>query len=529
MLKIDQLKLRADENQNLLEATILKKLHLNQRQLLSYKILKRSLDARDKKCLFYIYSLVIEVSDEHYVLSQHHQYIHVYNPPLIPQIKPGIVELKEPVVIVGMGPAGLFCALKLVRYGYPIILLERGKAIKERSQDVNRFFTQAILDEDSNIQFGEGGAGTFSDGKLTARSKDIRVSEVYDTFVEFGADEAIAYEAYPHVGSDKLKIIIPRISEEIKRLGGVIVYNERVERLVSEEGKITGVVTQNHTYHSHNVVLALGNSARDSFINFYQQGLHMENKPFAIGLRIEHHQKMIDNALYHQWVKAANLHAASYRLTHQCDDGRGVYTFCMCPGGSVVAATSAKNQVCVNGMSEYARDGINANSALLVQVGSEDYGDQLFDGLKYQETLEKATFTLGGGNYQAPVQLVKDFLNDVASEKIGLIKPTYPLGIRLVNLRPLLGERVSAAISEALLDYDHKIAGFAGSDAILTAIETRTSSPLRILRNREMESVSLAGVYPCGEGSGYAGGIVSSAVDGIKVAEKLIEKYHINK
>ena len=527
MLKINQLKLRADEDQSLIRETLLHKLHLSASDLISFKILKKNIDARDKHLIFFTYSIAFEVKNERYVLNQKNSNVSIYHEKQLPPLTNGIKELKNPVIIVGFGPAGIFAAYNLIKNGYPVVVFERGKEVEKRNKDVKRFIEEGVLDENSNIQYGEGGAGTYSDGKLTARSKDIRVKKIYEQLVEFGADEEILYEAYPHLGSDNLKIIIPKIRRKIIELGGVIKFDETIKELIKDENDaIIAVKSDKGVYEASNVVLALGNSSRDSFINFYRQGLFMENKPFAIGFRIEHHQKLIDEALYHKFANHPNLHAASYRLAHQDNSGRGCYTFCMCPGGEVVAATSLKEHVCVNGMSDYNRDKENANSAILCQVSEKDYGDELFAGINFQDELERRAYKAGGNNYKAPVQRVTDFLNNKESEYLGKVKPSYPLGYTFTDFNKLFPKAICDCLKEGLLDFNHKIKGFSNDDAILTGVETRTSSPVRITRdNSTMQSVSIKGVYPIGEGSGYAGGIVSSAIDGLKCAEMIISTY----
>lgn len=425
-------------------------------------------------------------------------------------------------IVVGFGPAGIFAAYLLAKHGFCPIILERGEDIETRSKSVASFFKGGSLNEESNIQFGEGGAGTFSDGKLTARSKDVRVQMIYDTFVKFGAPSEIAYEKLPHIGSDRLKDVIKNMRREIIALGGEIHFSTKVDTLIVKEGQIKGVKANGTVYASEHIILALGNSARDSILAFKEQGLAMTAKDFAVGVRIEHSQQLIDQASYHSFAGHPSLSAASYFLSNQ----KGVYTFCMCPGGSVVAATSLKEHVVVNGMSNYARDGKNANSAVLVQVDKDLYGNDLFSGMHFLDVLERKAFQVGGYNYQAPAQRVIDFLNKQPSKSIGNIQPTYPLGVKLCALDEVLPASICTRMREALIDFDHKLKGFVNEDAILTGVETRSSSPLRILRDpSSLKSISIQGIYPCGEGAGYAGGIISSAIDGIKCAEKIINHY----
>lgn len=530
MLRVVQIKMDIEEDIALLEQKIREKLKLNKRIQFTYKIHRRNIDARDKDHLYFVYSVDVKCDEEEKILRKHLKDVskapYISNKPL----SKGVRYLQNPPIVVGFGPAGMFASLLLAQYGYCPIVLERGDAVDKRTKKVEAFFNDAILDEESNIQYGEGGAGTFSDGKLTARSKDVRVQKVYDTFVSFGAPKEIAYESFPHVGSDKLKTIVKNIREEVIALGGKVHFNTKVESLIIEDGKVKGVKTNKGNFYSTQIILAIGNSARDTVYALYEQGVCMEAKPLAIGFRIEHKQKDIDEALYHQYANHPSLSAASYRLSNTAQNGRGVYTFCMCPGGSVVAATSLKEHVVVNGMSNYARDLENANSAVLVQVNEEDYGNGIFDGMHYLDNLEKQAFVMGGKNYKAPCQKVVDYLNNVESTSLGNIKPSYPIGVKLANLNTLFSDSMNEALKEGLLNFDKKLKGFASEDAIITGIETRSSAPIRIVRDKDtLISLCVDGLYPCGEGAGYAGGIVSSAIDGLKCAEKIITEFNYEK
>lgn len=524
MIRVTQLKLTLDDDISLLEEKIIKKLKLNKNEIFTYKIHKKNIDARKKDCIYFVYSVDVDIENENKILSKKLKDVSV-----VEKIKYSVYKgenrmAKQPIV-VGFGPSGMFAALLLAQNGYRPIVLERGEEMAKRKQSVETFYKHAILNEESNIQYGEGGAGTFSDGKLTARSKDIRVQKVYETFVEFGAPEEILYDSFPHVGSDKLEVIITNIRKKIIELGGEVHFSCRVDELIVENNQIKGVICGNQKYESDHVILAIGNSARDLVYTLHKQSVAMEAKPLAIGVRIEHKQEWVNKALYHDFYNHPSLSAASYRLTYQGKDKRGVYTFCMCPGGEVVCATSLKEHVVVNGMSNYARDKENANSAILVQVDNRHYGDGLFDGIKFIDELEKKAFILGGNNYQAPAQLVKDFLGNKKSTEILSVKPSYAIGVNMCDLHDLFPEDVCELLKEAILDFNKKMNGFAMDDAILSGIETRSSSPIRIIRDKEtLESISYAGLYPSGEGAGYAGGIISSAIDGLKCAEKLIEK-----
>ncbi|MDF9824601.1 putative FAD-dependent dehydrogenase [Breznakia sp. PF5-3] len=522
MLRIDQIRISIHDNQVELKNKILKILHIDETEMLEYSIHRKNVDARQQP-IFFIYSVNVEVKDEKRILRKKIKNVRSIANVQYSYPNSGIIEMKHRPIIVGFGPAGMFCALTLAKCGYRPIVFEQGSAVEQRVKDVDEFIRTGTLNEWSNIQFGEGGAGTFSDGKLTARTKDLRVHKIYEEFVAYGAPEEILYEAYPHIGSDKLIEVVRNVREAIIEFGGEIHFNCKVEELISHNDRVCGVVTDNKKYESDVVVLALGNSARDSFIKFYDQGLQMEAKPFAVGLRIEHPQKSINEALYHSEWNNPSLPIASYRLQHQWE-GKGVYTFCMCPGGEVVAATSRRGHVVVNGMSNYARDKQNANAAILVQVDQTDYGIDTFSGMQFQERLEKDAFILGGENYKAPAQKVYDFLGNEPSNQ-EVIQPSYPLGVTYIDFHHLFSPKICAALQQGIKDFQKKNKAFRNENAVLTGVETRSSSPLRIIRDKEMQSISLAKVYPIGEGSGYSGGIVSSAIDGLKCAEKIIEIY----
>ena len=530
MLRVTQIKMDIEEDISLLEKKIREKLKLNKRISFTYKIHRRNIDAREKDHIYFVYSVDVKCSEEEKILKKHLKDVTRISNQGNKVISKGVQYLKNPPIVVGFGPAGMFASLLLAQYGYCPIVLERGEEVEARTKKVETFFKEAVLDEESNVQYGEGGAGTFSDGKLTARSKDPRVQKVYDTFVRFGAPKEIAYESFPHVGTDNLKKIVKNIRKEIIRLGGEVHFNTKMESLLMEDGKVCGVRTKEKDYYSSQVILALGNSARDTVLSLHLQGVSMEAKPLAIGFRVEHKQSFVNKALYHSYANHPSLHAASYRLTNTAQNGRGVYTFCMCPGGSVVAATSLKDHVVVNGMSDYARDKENANSAVLVQVNSNDYGDGVLDGMYYLDALERKAFELGGKNYKAPCQRVVDYLKNEKSTHLGNVHPSYPIGVTLENLNTLFSDEMNEALKEGLLAFDKKMQGFASEDAIITGIETRSSAPIRMVRDKEtLNSISVLGVYPCGEGAGYAGGIVSSAIDGLKCAEKIISEFNYEK
>ena len=430
-------------------------------------------------------------------------------------------------IVVGFGPAGMFTALILARAGLQPLIFERGGDIDSRAAAVSKFFNTGKLDTNSNIQFGEGGAGTFSDGKLTARTNDILVDFILETFVKAGAPEEILYLHKPHIGTDNLREVVKNIRREILNLGGQIHFNSQVTDLEFSSGKVTAAIVNNSERFSTDAVfLGVGHSARDTYEMLNRHGVAMEAKAFAVGVRIEHPQEFINFAQYGEDFKNPKLPVADYFLTYKDTSGRGAYSFCMCPGGMVVAATSEVGRVVTNGMSNFLRNSGVANSALLVTVDKADFknfGDDVLSGVRFQRHFENLAFELGGKNYSAPVQSAGDFLNGRADCKNFLVNPTYPLGYKIADLNKCLPAEVSAALKNALIFWNDKIKNFSASNVALTGIETRTSAPCRILRDKEnYRSVSHAGIYPVGEGAGYAGGIVSSAVDGVKSAQKYL-------
>lgn len=527
MLRISQLRLDIEESLDLIPKKIMQKLHIQEQDLISYHIFKESIDARKKDHIFFNYIVDCKVKGEDRILKKKFKDVtktpdYRYHLP-----EKGVVGMKHRPIIVGFGPAGMFSALLLAQMGYEPIIFERGSDIEQRVEAVERFWKEGILDTENNVQFGEGGAGTFSDGKLTTRVKDPRVHKILEEFVRFGAPEEILYQAYPHIGTDLLRGIVRAIREEIIALGGEIHFSSCVEELLIEHGEIQGVKVKGHTYESEHVILAIGHSARDTYHMLKEKGVYMKAKAFAVGARIEHPQSLINRAQYKGFADHPRLGAAEYRLTHMASNGRGVYTFCMCPGGTVVPSTSCKGGVVVNGMSEHARDKENANSALLVQIRTSDFDDDPMKGIAFQEAIEQKAFIAGGSTYQAPAQLVKDFLRHTPSKEIKRVKPSYALGVTLCNLHEVLPKEVCEAMAEGIQSFDHKLRGFAMDDAVLTGVETRSSSPIRLERSQEEHtSISVKGLYPCGEGAGYAGGIVSSAIDGLRCAEKIITYYH---
>ena len=437
----------------------------------------------------------------------------------------GKESLDHPPVIVGFGPAGMFAALVLAKNGYRPIVLERGDSLEVRDKKVDAFFQGGSLDPQSNIQFGEGGAGAYSDGKLTTRINDPRCELVLRLLKEHGAPADALSVAKPHIGTDLLKGIVVSIRNEIKSCGGEVCFNSSMQQLVLRNGKLTAVETAAGTVPCETAVLALGHSARDSFGTLLNQGLHLERKAFSVGVRAEHLQETIDRALYGKYAGMSWLPKGEYSLSWKKGD-RACYSFCMCPGGQVVAAASEEGRLVVNGMSYHARDGKNANAALCVSVNPSDFsGSHPLAGMEFQRKLEQTAFQAGGGDYTAPVQLWGDFAKGIKSKKLGNVTPTYPRGYSFAALDTVLPDFVCEMLREAMPVFGRKLRGYDAYDTVFTGVETRTSSPVRLLRNEALQSTSISGVYPCGEGAGYAGGIMSAAVDGIRVAEAIMAEY----
>ncbi|WP_373128691.1 NAD(P)/FAD-dependent oxidoreductase [Dielma fastidiosa] len=526
MLRITQLKLTIDQPIEALREVIRKKLNCDSDDF-TYTIYKESIDARQRGNDFiFSYTADVEIKDEQRYLKHKNPDIQlcVKNAYQLPAH--GYLYLKQRPVIIGFGPAGIFAGLLLAQAGFKPLILERGEAVDERVRSVEKFWQAGILNEASNVQFGEGGAGTFSDGKLTSRSKDLRSHKVLEEFVRFGAPKEILYQAHPHIGTDLLRGIVKQMREEIRSLGGEVRFNTTVDEIIVSKGAVKAVRCGDELIDCETVLLACGHSARDTYQMLIDKQIAMEAKAFAVGVRIEHPQALINQAQYKQYANHPRLKAAEYRLAMTTSKGRGVYTFCMCPGGNVVASTSLAEHVVTNGMSYHARDGVNANSALLVQVSPDDFGHSLDAGIKFQEQLEKDAFIAGGSNYQAPIQRVEDFLKHQPTQKIGSVQPSYPCGVKGIDFHTLLPAFICESLAEGICAFDRKLKGFAMDDAIMTGVETRSSSPLRILRDKEScVSLNTEGLYPCGEGAGFAGGIVSAAIDGLRCAEKIIEKY----
>ncbi|SHK61273.1 NAD(P)/FAD-dependent oxidoreductase [Tepidibacter formicigenes] len=531
MIRVSNIRLNINDDIKNIEKIILKKLKIQKKELIKYNIFKESIDARRRGKIDFIYTVDVTVINEDEVLKKIKDK-DVKTAPILQykNVLMGDNKLNERPIVVGMGPAGLFAALILAQRGYNPIVLERGFDVDKRTKDVNLFWNEGKMNPDSNVQFGEGGAGTFSDGKLTTRIKDLRCRKVLTEFVESGAPDEILYSYKPHVGTDILKEVVKNIRNKIIELGGEVRFNSKVTDFVIENGQIKGVVVNEEDIISSDVVLlAIGHSARDTYEILYKRNVKIIQKPFAIGARIEHPQILINKSQYKEFYNHPRLGAADYRLIHHGNNERTAYTFCMCPGGSVIASSSFENEVVTNGMSEHKRDKENANSAFLVNVVPSDFeSSHPLAGVYFQQKYERLAFELGGKNYKAPVQLVGDFLKDKESKDLGSVIPSYKPGFKLANLRECLPSFVIETMKEGLINLDKKLKGFAIYDAVLTGVETRSSSPIRIVRDEDsFESINVKGLYPSGEGAGYAGGIVSAAVDGIKVAEKIIQKYKI--
>lgn len=509
MIKITNIKIKADLSDDELFEKIYKKYKINKNDVTERRIIKKSIDARNKADIFYNYSVELECKNEN----------KIKNVQIVKKEEPFKIIVnrkssKRPVII-GAGPAGLFSALTLAQNGIKPIIIEQGKTVDERKKDVEEFQKTGKLNTLSNVQFGEGGAGTFSDGKLTSGIHNPLCKNVLKEFYNFGAPEQILYINKPHIGTDNLINIIRNMRNEIIKLGGEFLFNEKVTDFEFENSKVTAVICGKRI-ETDTVILAIGHSARSTFEKLYEKGVKMEKKNFSIGVRIEHKQSMINKSQYGEITKL-KLPPAEYKMAYH-GENRSCYTFCMCPGGTVIASSSEPETIVTNGMSVYARNGENANSAVLVNVTPNDFkGESPLEGMYFQKDLEQKAFKLGGSNYNAPIQRFEDFENNVKSTHIGEIKPTYKPGVTLSNLNEILPDFISKTLIEGIKYFDKSIKGFAHPDAILTGVETRSSSPVQITRNENKQS-NIKGLYPCGEGAGYAGGIMSAAVDGIKCA-----------
>ncbi len=527
MIRIGNLKLSLDEKETLLTKRAARALGIAPGEIQKLDIVKKAVDARDRKSICFVYSVDVSVrGDEKKILSR----VKRGDITLLPCVEK--IKVAEPLLpkrrplVVGAGPAGLFCALTLARHGARPILIERGESVEERAKSVSRFFESGALNTSSNVQFGEGGAGTFSDGKLNSGTHDARRFEVFRTFVQHGAPPEIMYIRNPHIGSDKLPGVVSGIREKIKELGGEVYFNCTLSEIRTKGGCVCEAVCKTPSaeisFETDDIILAVGHSARDVFSALLDMGVTLEQKPFSMGVRIEHLRRDIDVCRYGDFAGHPALGAADYKLSNRYPNGRAVYTFCMCPGGEVINASSEEGGVVTNGMSLYARNLENSNSAMLVNVMPEDFGGlSPLAGVELQRSIERAAFYLGGEEYYAPAQTVEGFLTG-RKTGFGKIVPSFRPGVRECDISALFTDYINETLRAGLSGFSRLVRAFADGEAVITAPETRSSSPVRILRDDTLQA-SLAGLYPCGEGAGYAGGILSSAVDGIRVAEAVLK------
>ena len=527
MLRLEGIKLPPEAGAEQLKRKAAAVLRCREEDIVAVQVLRRAIDARDG--LRFVYTAAVEVKDEARLLKRcRDTHVSRYTPEVY--TLPGPVKGSDlPTVVVGMGPAGLFAALVLAKCGVKPIVLERGRCVEQRQQDVRRFWESGILDTESNVQFGEGGAGAFSDGKLNTGTRDVRHRWIMERLVEYGAPEDILWDAKPHVGTDRLRIVLRNLRRELLALGADLRFGHKLADITVKDGCLTGLTVETeegiYTLPCRHALLALGHSARDTVEMLYGAGVAMTAKPFAVGVRIEHRQEDMDAAQYKQYAGHPCLPPSTYKLSCHLENGRSAFSFCVCPGGQVVAAASETGRVVTNGMSEYARDQENINGALLINVTPEDYGGQTdpLAGIRFQRQMEAAAYALGGGDYRAPCQRVEDFLLHRPTAAAGRVWPSYRPGVTYTDLHRCLPPFVAEAMEQALPLLERKIRGYAAPDALLTAVESRSSSPVRIGRN-EMYQCNIRGLYPCGEGAGYAGGILSAAADGMRCAEQRIKE-----
>ncbi|MDP2759822.1 MAG: NAD(P)/FAD-dependent oxidoreductase [Sideroxyarcus sp.] len=522
MLRLTEIKLPLAHPADDLQAAILKRLGIAASELLTFSIFRRGHDARKRNGIVLVYTVDVGVRNEAALLAQNIPQVKVAPDMNYRFVAQAPQNLQERPVVIGSGPCGLFAGLLLAQMGFRPIILERGKEVRERTKDTWGLWRQGKLNPESNVQFGEGGAGTFSDGKLYSQIKDPKFygRKVLTEFVKAGAPEEIMYVSHPHIGTFRLVGMVEAMRHSMEALGAEIRFQRRVADIEIENGQVRGVLLANGEHiATRHVVLAVGHSARDTFEMLHKRGVYMEAKPFSVGFRIEHPQSVIDRARFGANAGNPLLGAADYRLVHHASNGRSVYSFCMCPGGTVVAATSEEGRVVTNGMSQYSRNERNANSGIVVGITPQDFPGDVLAGVEFQRKWESRAFELGGKSYAAPAQRVGDFLAGRPSTTLGAVIPSYTPGVNPTDLSTALPDYVIAAIREALPAFDKQIKGFAMDDAILTGVETRTSSPVRVKRGEDYQSINIKGLYPAGEGAGYAGGILSAAVDGIEVAE----------
>ncbi len=527
MIRVSNIVLNIEESMEKLKIKAARKIGIHHNEITYMKILKESIDARKKDVIKFTYTVEVKVKNEEKLGRRlNGKDITVINKKNKEAFPYGEKPLNNRPVIVGMGPAGLFAGLTLAKHGYKPLIIERGSDVDKRTDEVQKFWENGELNLNSNVQFGEGGAGTFSDGKLTTRIKDIRCTTVIEAMVKAGAPEEILYKNKPHIGTDILKDVVKNIREKIISLGGEVKFGAKLEDVILEDNKVTGVKVNGKVIPCEMLIMAIGHSARDTYEMLYEKGVHMESKPFAIGVRVEHPQSLIDKNQFGVYAGHERIKAADYKLTYTTEDKeRSVYSFCMCPGGFVVAASSEDNRVVTNGMSYFARDNENANSAVVVSVGKKDFGDNPMDAIAYQRKYEELAFKTGGGDYKAPVQLIKDFMVGKKTTELLSVKPTYTPGYTLANMEECLPQNIIEPLREGFENFEGKIKGFTSGDGIMVGVETRTSAPVRINRGEDLQSINIMGLYPCGEGAGYAGGIISSAVDGIKCAEEIMKNW----
>ncbi|MDL2218184.1 hypothetical protein LJC27_05945 [Christensenellaceae bacterium OttesenSCG-928-M15] len=513
-----------------LPACVAQQFKLPKEAVQTVRIVRQSLDARRKNDIHFLIHAVVQVEDvwQAKLLKSGDRRVEAHEQPEAYELVQGTKTPEGRIVVAGFGPAGMFAAYYLAKHGYKPLVIERGANVEKRTEAVEHFWSGGSLDENNNVMFGEGGAGTFSDGKLTSRSKNPRSSVVLDTFVDNGAPEEIAFKAKPHIGTDKLKLVVKNMREKILRAGGEIRFETKLSDIECKDGRLTHAVMETNGTKERvecaALILAVGQAARDTYRLLLSHGVALQPKPFAVGLRIEHPQGLIDRAQFGELAGHPRLGAAEYRLSAK-SGGRGVYTFCMCPGGSVVASSSGQNEVVVNGMSVHARNGENANSAVVVQVGPDDFGHEPLSGVRFQETLEKQAFQAGSGAYMAPAQRLEDFMSGKKSKAFMSVQPTYRPGVEMAVLNDILPGFVAQGIQESIPAFARQLKGFDYKDAVLTAVESRTSSPVRIIRGEDMQTPAIKGLFPVGEGAGYAGGIVSAAIDGLMACEKIAAVY----